>query len=193
MQDKPTTAEIVIMASGAGAIVFSFLDWLDAGFGGGFNAWDDFFFPTYTWVGLFGVVMAVVIALEVFANVRLPDRVLGFTWPQIHVVLALYTALLVVSFLILDKSGGDMAIGFFLSLLASAGLVVGAFMLQNERPTGVRRASTGGGQSPGSPPPSSPPPSSPPPSSPPPSSPPPSSPPPDSPPPSSPPPGPPPA
>lgn len=145
MQGKPTTAEIVIIASGAVALVFSFLDWIDVGFGGGLNAWDSGFFPTYTLVAILGAAMAVLVALEAFAGTKLPNEVFGFTWPQIHLALAVYTALLSLSFLIVDKGGADMGIGFFLSLVASAGLVVGAVMLRNERPGGVRQAPAGGG------------------------------------------------
>lgn len=164
MNNKPTTAEIIILAAGAAALVFSFLDWLDFGFAGGANAWDDGFFPTYTLVGIIGAVMAVVVVLEVFANVQLPDRVVGFTWPQVHLALAVYTVLLTLSFLIIEKGGADMAIGYFISLLASIGLVVGAYMLGQERPAGVRVAPAAGpGAAPGTPPPAAPPPPPPPP------------------------------
>ena len=97
MQNKPTTAEIIILAAGAAALLFSFFDWLDFGFGGGANAWDDGFMPTYTLVGIFGAGMAALIALEVFANVKLPDNVMGFSIPQVHMVLADYAALLTLS------------------------------------------------------------------------------------------------
>lgn len=172
MQNKPTTAEIIILVAGAAALLFSFFDWLDFGrFGGGANAWDEGFLPTYTLVGIFGAGMAVFIALEIFANVKLPENVLGFSMPQVHLVLADYTALLTLSFLIVEKSGADMGIGFFISLIASIGLVVGAFMLGKERPNGVRVAPAAGGGA--APPPQAPPPQAPPPQAPPPGTPPP--------------------
>lgn len=155
MQNKPTTAEIVILASGAVALVFSFLDWVGSrGFGA--SPWDDrLLFPTFAWVGIFGAVMAVVIALEVFASVKLPEKVHSFTWPQVHIALGIFTALLTVSFLL---GGDNYEIGYFISLLASAGLVVGAFMLDKERPQGVRPASPQASPGAGGPPPQSPPP-----------------------------------
>ncbi len=158
MQNKPTTAEIVILASGAVALVFSFLDW--AGIGRfGASPWDgNLFFPTFAWVGIFGAAMAVVIALEVFATVKLPQKIHSFTWPQVHIVLGVFTALLTVSFLLGKPSGADYQIGYFISLLASAGLVVGAFMLDKERPQGVRPASPQASPGAGGPPPQSPPP-----------------------------------
>ena len=151
MNNKPTTAEIVILAAGAAAVLFSFFDWLDFGFGGAANAWDSGLFPTYTLIAILGAVMAVVIVLEVFANTKLPEGVLGFTWPQLHLVLAVYAALLAVSFLLVDKSTADMAIGYFISLVAAIGLVVGAYMLGQERPAGVRTAPAAG-PGPGMPP-----------------------------------------
>jgi hypothetical protein len=133
VKDKLTTAQIVILASGAVAFIASFLPWVsvdNAFVDISANAWDgDLLWPTFWWVGIFGLVMAVQIALTAFGSVNLPDRVLGFTWPQIHLVLSIFTVLLTVSFLI---GGDNTAFGFWLSLLASVGLVVGAYMLQSE-------------------------------------------------------------
>ena len=160
MNNKPTTAEITLMAAGGVALLGSFLDWysVDTAFGSGSaNPWsEEGGFPTFAWVGIFGGAIAVLIALELFANVKLPTKVLNFTWPQIHFILADFAALLCISYLI---AGSDQAIGFFLSLLASAGLVAGAIMLDKERPSGVRAAPVA---SPGAPPPMAPPPPPPP-------------------------------
>jgi hypothetical protein len=126
---KLGTPQLIIVIGGAVALVASFLDWFDvAGFGD--NAWSDsMLFPTFAWVGIFGAVMAAQIALTAFGNVNLPRDVLGFTWPQIHLVLALFCVILTISFLI---GGEEQAIGFYLSLLASIALLVGAVMLRNE-------------------------------------------------------------
>jgi DMSO/TMAO reductase YedYZ heme-binding membrane subunit len=135
VKDKLTTAQIVILACGAVAFIASFLPWVSIDLGRfgdtSFNAWDGdvMYWPTFWWVGIFGLVMALQVGLSAFTSVNLPNRVLGFTWPQIHMVLALFAALLTVSFLI---GGDEHGIGFYLSLLASIGLVVGAFMLQKE-------------------------------------------------------------
>jgi hypothetical protein len=161
MQGRLSNAEIVIIAAGGAALVFSFLPWLDypGDFGGGSrSAWGSGLLPTYTWVAILGAAMAIVITLERLAGVQLPATVLGFTWNQVHIVLALFTALIAVSFLVTDKSGLDLGIGFILSLVASAGLVAGAFMLQRERAGGTRPATPGGGlPPPGAPPPPPPP------------------------------------
>lgn len=157
MNNKPTTAEIIILAAGAAALVFSFLNWFGEG-DFGLNAWDSGLFPIATYVGILGAVMAVVIALEVFANVNLPARVLSFSWAQVHLALAIFTALIALGFLVAD-SGGDKGAGLMLSVLAAAGLVVGAIMLDKERPGGVRVGAPAG---PGAAPPMAPPPPPPP-------------------------------
>ncbi|CAN5739133.1 hypothetical protein BH20ACT2_BH20ACT2_04890 [soil metagenome] len=129
MDNKPTIAEIVILASGAVALIFSFFPW----FGNDFidiNAWDtDGFFPLTTYVPLIGLVMAGVVALGRFANVNMSARVLDFTWAQVHIALAFFAVLIAVGFLI---AGDGLKFGFYLCLLASIGLLVGAVMLRQE-------------------------------------------------------------
>jgi len=148
MNEKPTPAEIVIMASGAVALIFSFFDFysFDAPFGGsdGVSAWDGALFPLATYMAIIGVIMGAVIALERFANVKPPDRVFTFTWPQVHLALAVFAFLVGLGFLIVD-SAGDKAVGFWLMFIASIGLVVGAVLLMRER-TGA--ASAGGSTGP---------------------------------------------
>jgi hypothetical protein len=129
---SPTPGEIVIMASGAVALIFSFFDFYDNVFGGGVSAWSSSLFPLATYIAIIGVIMAAQVALTKFANVSLPDRVLGFTWPQLHIALGFFTVLIAVGFLIVDL-GPDKAIGFWISLIASIGLLVGAILLSKER------------------------------------------------------------
>ena len=133
MDKKLSQTELIIVIAGAVALLGSFLPWIDyRGFS--VNAWDGDYllFPTYAWVGIFGTAMAAVILLRTFANVSLPSDILGFTWPQIHLVLAFFAALIALSFLI----GGDhRGIGFWLSFLAAAGLVVGAVRLRSDSST----------------------------------------------------------
>jgi len=135
MDKKLSTPEWIIVVGGVVAFVASFLPWIDidTGFGSATrSAWSDFAFPTYTWVGIFGFLMAAVIVVRTFTTVKLPDDVLGFTWTQLHLVLGIFAALIAVSFMI---AGDNFGIGFWLSLLAAAALVVGAVMLRNEAST----------------------------------------------------------
>jgi hypothetical protein len=128
-QVKPS--DIVIMASGAVAIIFSFLPWFTApeGLGSDINGWStDLTFPLGTYIPIIGLILGGHVALSRFANVSFPERILGFSWPQIHLVLAIFAGLLALGWLIIDSGGADKGIGLWLSVLAAIGLVVGAVL-----------------------------------------------------------------
>lgn len=126
---QPTPAEIAILAGGVVALVGSFLD-----FAGETSAWGSGWFPVVTLIPLYGVVMALHVALTKFASVDLPDRIVGFTWEQLHLVLGFFAALMSLFWLVAAE---DTGAGLWLMLLGSIALVVGAVMLQNERSTGA--------------------------------------------------------
>jgi hypothetical protein len=146
---KLTPANIVILVAGVVILIGSFLPFyeipgLDLGELGevdlgdldtgseSVSAWSSGLFLIATLPAILGVVMAVVVALTAFANVNLPDRVLGLTWDQVHLALAFQAALMMLCWLIADKGGADWGIGVWLMLLASIGLLVGAVMRQRE-------------------------------------------------------------
>ncbi len=125
-------AQLTLAISGGVLLVASFLPWIDVDYGIGSvtsSAWDNNAFPLLTWPGIFGGTMAVLTLLHVLAGVQLPARIVGFAWNEIQLIAAVFSLLITGSFLI---SGSEHGIGFFLSLLASIGLVVGAWMLRNE-------------------------------------------------------------
>lgn len=99
-------------------------------------------FPISLYPVLFGVAMAAQIALTRFANVKLPDHVLGFTWKQIHLILGAFAALLMLGYLITEKGSADFGFGFFIMLLGSIALVVGAVMYRNEGDTAPSAGTT---------------------------------------------------
>lgn len=132
MQDKqPTPGEITIMASGAVAFIFSFVPWFGYAGIASANAWDTGIFPVMTYLGIFGLIMAGQVAATKFGSLSLPDRVMSFTWTQIHVIMGLFTTLLGVGFLI--TSGDGKKLGLYVSAFAGIGLLVGAILLQKER------------------------------------------------------------
>ena len=138
MEKKLTPAQIVILAAGAVAFIASFLPWLDFDFGNTsstVSAWGSGAFPTYTWVGIIGLVMALAVGLPAFTNVNLPQAVMGFTWVQLHLILGFIATLIAISFLIVDKGSYDIGIGGWLGILAGVALLVGAVMLQREPTT----------------------------------------------------------
>jgi peptidoglycan/LPS O-acetylase OafA/YrhL len=133
---QPKPSEIVIMVSGLVALISAFLAWYTApaGFGNDANAFDNGLFPIALYIPLIGLAMGLHIALSKFANVNFPERILGFSWPQIHLALGIFAVLLGLGYLIIDN-GADKGIGLWLAVLASIGLVVGAVLLNNEENT----------------------------------------------------------
>jgi hypothetical protein len=140
MDNKPTLTpgNIVILVAGAVILIGSFLDFYKAktitvaGFtlrAGGGNAWSTGAFLIVTLPALLGLIMAVHVAVSTFATgVRFPDRVLGLTWDQIHLVLGFQAAVMMLAYLIRSHSGVDFGTGFWLMFLAAIALLVGAIM-----------------------------------------------------------------
>ena len=140
--EKLKPPQTIIAIAGIVAFIASFLEWAE-GFDGGLNAWsDELLFPTYTWIGIAGAIMALQVLLTTFSTVRFPPTVAGFNWKQIHLVLAFIALLLSISVLI---AGEDLKLGFWLSLLASIGLMVGAVMLDRYGRAPMTGASGGSG------------------------------------------------
>ena len=129
-RQSPTPGEIVIMAAGAVMLVFSFLH-----FARDISAWGSREFPIATLMPIYGLVMALQIALTKFAGVQLPDSVAGFTWEQLHLAVGAMAGLMAIGWLLTDT--GDKQIGQWFEILGGMALVVGAVMLQRERNTGA--------------------------------------------------------
>lgn len=133
VRGKLTVGEIVIVAGGAVALVASFLPWYEAGDDSA-SAWSSGLFPLATLVPILGTIMAVQVLLDRVTGAALPRRLGDFTWEQIHLVAAVVAAVLVFCYLVVDRGGVDLGIGFYLVMLAAAALVAGAVMIRKERP-----------------------------------------------------------
>jgi hypothetical protein len=82
---------------------------------------------------LFGVAMAAQVALTTFAtNVKVPEKIAGFDWNQIHLVLGAQSAIMMLAFLVQDIGLLERGIGYWLMLLASIALAVGAVLRVRE-------------------------------------------------------------
>lgn len=138
---KLSTSDIIILAAGAVMLIASFLTFYETGsgkFSSTETAWGSGIFPLGWWPVLFGVLMAVHVALTKFANVNLPERILDFSWNQIHFMLGAVSAVLMICFLIQKfPSGAEVSkgIGYWLLLLGSIALVVGAVLRMQEQPS----------------------------------------------------------
>jgi len=118
------------MIAGAVMVVASFLD-----FAAKRSSWQSPWFPVAILLVLYGVIMAAQIALTKFAGVNLPDRVVGFTWEQVHLVLGLLAGFMAIGWLVSDT--GSKNIGLWLEVLGGIALAAGAVMMQRERQTGA--------------------------------------------------------
>jgi hypothetical protein len=127
---QPTPGEIVIMVAGLVMLLASFLD-----FSGKQSSWQRPWFPLATLLPLYGVVMAVQIVITRFGNVKLPGRVAGFTWEQIHLALGVMAGLMAIGWLITDTYTKN--VGLWFEVLGGIALAIGAVMIQRERNTGA--------------------------------------------------------
>src|SRR4051794_15794843 len=130
----PTPAEIVIMAGGGVVLIFSFLAFYSAPFGdASLNAWDTGLFPVATLTVLFAVAAAVLVALGVF-GVNVPDKIASFSRTQILLVCGAFATLQSLAYLLVDHLSADLGVGFWLMLLGSIAVLVGAIMMFREAP-----------------------------------------------------------
>ncbi len=157
--NKLNTGEKVMGVSGILLLVFSFFPWLGfsyAGFSASKSAWTF----TLCW---FAVVLGVVIAGLVIAKAAGVDvPALGsLKWAHIFLAATAIVFLLILIKLIVGPSTGgvdisgtgvskDRKIGIFLGILASAGLVVGAYL--NAKETGDLPGAIGGAKGGSAPP-----------------------------------------
>ena len=130
---KLTPGNLVIIIAGVVILIASFLDFYEVS-DIGFSAWDSDanLLGVATLPALFGLLMAAHVAATAFANVNLPDRVLTLTWDQVHIALGFQATIMMIAFLVRDNGFFDFGIGFWLMLLASIALLVGAIMRQRE-------------------------------------------------------------
>jgi hypothetical protein len=144
---KLSPAAMVILVAGVVMLIGSFLDFYEIDFDlpdieiegldipaeEGFSAWSgDLFFPVTIIPVLCGVLMSLHVGLTAFAGTRFPDRIAGFGWNQIHLLLGFQAAIMMLAFLLQDIGIADRGIGFWLMLIAAIALVVGALMRTRE-------------------------------------------------------------
>jgi hypothetical protein len=127
---QPTPGEWLMMGGGAVALLFSFFE-----FAGDTSAWGEFAFPIVTLIPLYAFVVGLLVVLVRYANVNLPNQILGFTLDQIYVALGFFATLMALFWLVAAE---DTGIGAIFMLLGSAAVLAGAVMFQRERATGPR-------------------------------------------------------
>ena len=138
---KLSTANLVILIAGAVMLIASFLAFNKFSIGPfsrSFSAWSSHYFLIATIPALIGIVMAAQVAVVGFASgVKLPEKVLGLSWTQIHLVLGFQATIMMLAFLVQDTGGYDKGIGLYLMLLAAIALLVGAILRAQETASGA--------------------------------------------------------
>jgi hypothetical protein len=135
----PSPGSLAILIGAVVAFVGSFLDVYKIG-GNSSSAWDSDFFPLLTLPALLCAEAAVLVALAGFTDVRLPAQVLGISLGRWMVVSGLWAAIMMLGFLIGDPVfdirgvdiGVDRAVGFWLMLIGSIAVAIGAVVRTRE-------------------------------------------------------------
>lgn len=123
--------KLVIIIGAAVSFLFSFLPWATvSGYGSGIsaNAWGSGMFPMATWVPVLALVVGFIASAQAFEYVELPAKIWEFTLDQIVVVLSVFSLLITLSFLVVDKGGASNGFGLFLSFLGTVAMVAGFFL-----------------------------------------------------------------
>lgn len=127
MQNKISVANLVMLAGGVVAFIFSFFAFFSSG-RFSVNAWDGDAGAFATSVpAILGLLMAVWIVLEL-AGVSLPEQVLTFNRSQLKATWGIAAAGIMLSWISADFGGTDKGFGFWLMLLGSAAMATGAVM-----------------------------------------------------------------
>jgi hypothetical protein len=134
---KLSTGEWVTAASGIVLLIFSFFHWysVTVSFGSlsasaSRNGWQS---PGAIW-GILAVLLGVVLAAHVLvgklSNVELPERLGSVGWGVVHLAGGALAFVFVLIKLINHSS--DTAFGFYVGLIAAAGLGVGGYLMARE-------------------------------------------------------------
>ncbi len=134
---KLTPGEMTTAISGIVLLVFSFFHWYSVSYSIGpisgsvsRNGWQS---PGAIWsilAVLLGVILAAHVIVEKLANVDLPDRLGSVGWGIMHLAGGVLAFVFVIIKLLNESS--DMAFGFYIGILASAGLAVGGYLMAKE-------------------------------------------------------------
>ena len=125
---KPT--QIMLMVGGLVLLISTFLAWRDFG-PVSWNGWEtDTFGLQGIFIALIGLAIGGGVAAQTFANVTLPDNILGLGHDQLH--LSLGVTAFVVTFG--QQFASDAGIGILLGWIASAVIIAAAIMDMKAEP-----------------------------------------------------------
>jgi hypothetical protein len=149
---KLSPGEMTTAVSGVLLLIFSFFHWysVDLGPFGTFsrNGWQS---PGAIWgivAILLGIVLAAHVIVEKLTGVELPERLGSVGWGVVHLAGGAVAFIFVIIKLLNQSS--DTAFGFYLGIIASAGLAVGGYLMAKEAGElpGALGGAKGGGAAP---------------------------------------------
>lgn len=129
MKKQITVATLVMGVGAVVVLIFSFLDFYSAPIGdAGESAWSgDLLFPATIIPVILAVATIVFIVLEL-TGVKLPDKVLTFTWPQIYATWGISAGGIMLGWLFTAPGESDRGAGLILMLIGSLAMAAGSIM-----------------------------------------------------------------
>ncbi|MFT3852595.1 MAG: hypothetical protein QM733_07655 [Ilumatobacteraceae bacterium] len=127
MKKQITVASLIMGVGGLVVFIFSFLSFYTAG-GEGRSVWSgDLLFPATIIPVILGVAMLVCVILDL-AGVKLPEKVLTFTWPQIYATWGISAAGIMLGWLFTGPFSLDRGAGLILMFIGSLAMAAGSIM-----------------------------------------------------------------
>ena len=127
MKRQITVADAIFGGGSLLTFLFSFFDFIGVG-DFGVSAWASGFFPLSTIPAILGLLGVIVVVLDLTGAAKLPDQVLTLNWRQIRLTWGITAAVIMLAYLIVDKSSANFKIGGWIMLIGSLLMAVGSVM-----------------------------------------------------------------
>jgi hypothetical protein len=147
MKKQITVASLVMGVGALVVLIFSFLTFYESSASSEFssNAWGgDIGLAPMTFLPVLLAIVLLVLVILDLTGVKLPEKVLTFTWPQIYVFLGISTAGMMLGWLLTSPEGLDKGAGLILMLLGSLAMAAGSVMAILGMGTNAVNIPTGG-------------------------------------------------
>lgn len=138
----PQGWELLIMGGGLAMLVGSFLQFLTVSSDADdrhWNAWSNAFnlFPVSAIVVLLGVAAAGELVLTRYTSSRLSERVGGFSWPEIRLLIGFLSTLTMLGYLVREIPSIGNGAGLFIVLIGAASLFAGGLAERRQKGGGA--------------------------------------------------------
>jgi hypothetical protein len=128
-----TLGRLMILASGAVALVGSLLPFYRFDSGARLTVWQRGLFPTATLIAIVCILASLEIVVSILTGRQLPSPALSFTWEQINLAIGCFATVVTLAYLLQYRAGGRLGTGYFMLLGASLGTLTGAILSERAR------------------------------------------------------------